>query len=72
MHEIIGEQVMHQLGQPGQLHSVQVRKLWDDHFRVNVLVGADAATIQIADCFFLVTDAQGNIVESSPKIVKRY
>jgi len=68
----IGDQVMHQLGQPGQLHSVQVRKLWDDHFRVNVLVGADAATIHIADCFFLVTDTHGTIVASSPKIVKRY
>ena len=36
------------------------------------LVGADAATIHIADCFFLVTDTHGTIVASSPKIVKRY
>ena len=72
LNAIIGEQVIHQLGQPGDLHTVQVRKLWDEHYRVNILVGADAATMHIADCFFLVTDTSGNIIDSSPKIVKRY
>jgi hypothetical protein len=72
MNALIGEQVMHQLGEPGNLHMVQVRKLWDEHYRVNVVVGADAASVHIADCFFLITDTGGNILESSPKIVKRY
>lgn len=72
LNALIGEQVIHQLGQPGNLHTVQVRKLWDEHYRVNIVVGTDAATVRIADCFFLVTDTSGNILQSSPKIVKRY
>jgi hypothetical protein len=72
LNAIIGEQVIHQLGQPGDLHTVQVRKLWDEHYRVNIVVGMDAASVRIADCFFLVTDSSGNILQSSPKIVKRY
>jgi len=72
LNAIIGEQVIHQLGQPGDLHTVQVRRLWDEHYRVNIIIGSDAATVRIADCFFLVTDSSGNILQSSPKIVKRY
>ena len=68
----IGEQVMHMLGEPGDLQRVQVRKLWDDHYRVNVFVGPNAGSVQIADCFFLLTDGDGTILESSPKITKRY
>lgn len=38
---LIGEQVIHTLGQPDGLQGVQVRPLWEDHYRVNVLVVAD-------------------------------
>ena len=72
LNAIIGEQVIHQLGQPGDLHTVQVRRLWDEHYRVNIVIGTDATSVRIADCFFLITDSSGNIIQSSPKIVKRY
>ena len=69
---IIGEQVMHLLGQPGGLHSVQVRKVWDDHYRVNVFVGVDAVCTRVAHSYFLLTDAAGNIVAATPKITRQY
>jgi hypothetical protein len=69
---IIGEQVMQILGQPGGLHRVQVRKLWDDCYRVNVYTGRDAASAIVAHSYFLVTDGQGNIVGATPRITKHY
>lgn len=69
---IIGEQVMQLLGRPTGLHSVQVRKVWDDHYRVNVFVAVDAACSKVAHSYFLVTDGDGNIVAATPKITKQY
>ncbi len=68
----IGRQVMQTLGQPGDLQRVQVRRLWPDHYRVNIFVGGDAATAKVAHSFFLVTDSGGNILASTPAIAKRY
>ena len=69
---VIGKQVIHTLGQPGQLHGVQVRHLWEDHYRVNILVGLDAASAKVAHSYFLVADNDGNIVASTPKITRQY
>jgi hypothetical protein len=69
---LIGEQVIHALGKPGDLLAVQVRQLWRDHFRVNVLAGVDAASARVADSFFIVTDDNGTISASTPRITKRY
>jgi hypothetical protein len=68
----IGKQVIHTLGQPGHLHGVQVRHLWEDHYRVNILVGLDAASAKVAHSYFLVADSDGNIVASTPKITRQY
>jgi hypothetical protein len=68
----IGKQVIHNLGQPGQLHGVQVRHLWGDHYRVNILVGLDAASAKVAHSYFLVADGDGNILTSTPKIIRQY
>src|SRR5688500_6192526 len=68
----IGGQVMNTLGQPGSLHGMQVRWLWKDHYRVNVLVGVDAASAKVAHSYFLVADKDGNIVASTPKITREY
>ena len=32
--DLIGKQVMHALGEPSDLHRVQVQHLWADHYRV--------------------------------------
>jgi hypothetical protein len=70
--DVIGKRVIDALGQPDQLHRVQVRQLWDDHYRVNVLVGLDAACAKVAHSYFLVTDSDGNIANSIPKLTKKY
>jgi|SRR5579871_5091098 len=69
---LIREQVMHRLGEPPGLHKVQVWRLWEDHYRVNVFVGADATTARIANSYFLTSDHDGKIIASNPKLTKRY
>jgi hypothetical protein len=69
---VIGGQVMRALGQPGDLHRVEVRPLWEDHYRVNVLVGLDAVSARVAHSYFLVTDGQGTIVTATPAITRQY
>jgi hypothetical protein len=68
----IGKHVIHRLGKPGDLHLVQVRHLWEDHCRVIVLVGAEAACVKVVHSYFLVADLDGNIMESTPRIIKQY
>jgi hypothetical protein len=68
----ISKQVLLGLGQPQGLHLVQVRFLWEDHYRVNVFVGVDAASAKVAHSYFLVADSAGNILASTPKITSRY
>ncbi len=69
---LIGDKVILTLGEPDCLHLVQVRPLWEDHYRVNVLVGENAASAKVAHSYFLVADSAGNIVVSTPKITKLY
>jgi hypothetical protein len=64
--------VMAALGEPGDLHRVDVRRLWDNRFRVNVFVGGDAASARVANSYFLVADGSGNIIESRPEITRQY
>ena len=64
----IGQRVIQTLGRPDGLQGVQVRPLWEDHYRVNVFVGADAASVKITSSYFVEADADGNIIESTPKI----
>jgi hypothetical protein len=68
----VGKRVMDTLGQPGDLHKVQVRWLWEDHYRLNVFVGPDAASAKVANSYFLVTDDEGNIIASTPTIRRQY
>ena len=70
--ELIREQVMHALGTPADLIDVQVRKLWDDHYRVNVLVGPNPASVRLTNSYFVETDSNGSYIKTTPKIVKQY
>jgi hypothetical protein len=72
LNAVIGKHVLHTLGQPSDLHQVQVRQLWEDHYRVNVLIGADASSVKVANSSFLVADSAGNILASTPTITKKY
>jgi hypothetical protein len=69
---VIGKQVLDALGQPGDLLGTQVRSLWQDHYRVNVFVGGDAASAKIAHSYFLVVNSDGTIIASTPKITRQY
>jgi hypothetical protein len=70
--KLIGDQVLQGLGTPGDLVRVQVRFLWTNHYRANVLVGADVASARVAHSYFLVADDDGRISASTPKIAKHY
>jgi hypothetical protein len=70
--DLIREQVIHALGKPMDLRSVQVRKVWADHYRVNVIVGESAGSVRVAHSYFLVVDSDGRLIGSTPKITKLY
>ena len=69
---LIGEHVMHALGEPGSLYKLLVHRLWKDHYRVNVLVGENAAMVRIAHSYFVLTDSEGNIIKATPEIARQY
>ncbi len=69
---LIGEQVVHLLGTPEDLLGVQVRWVGSDRCRVNVFVGKDVISGRIAHSFYLTTDADGNILSSSPEVARVY
>jgi hypothetical protein len=69
---LVGEQVVHALGKPCGLLKLQVRELWEGHYRVNVFTGTDAASARVAHSYFLVADGDGNIIASTPKIARQY
>jgi hypothetical protein len=70
--DLIREQVIHALGKPMDLRSVQVRKVWDDHYRVNVIVGVNAGSVRVANSYFLVIDSDGSLITATPTITKQY
>ena len=71
-HAAIRGQVIRSLGTPGDLHDVQVRRLWDDNYRVNILIGEDAASVRVSHSYFLVVDVAGKILACTPEITRRY
>jgi hypothetical protein len=69
---VIAQHVLRALGEPGDLFQVQVRRVWEDHYRVNVLLGADAASTKVGHSYFLVADGDGNVVAAIPEITRQY
>jgi len=69
---LVRQQVIHALGKPDDLLTVQVRPLWATNYRVNVFVGVSMPCARISHSFFLVTDGDGKIVDSTPKLERRY
>ena len=68
----IREQVIQALGRPIDLRNVQVRKVWNDHYRVNVIVGANAGSVRVANSYFLIIDGDGSLIAATPTITKQY
>jgi hypothetical protein len=54
------------------LFQIQVRRLWEDHYRVNVLTGETSTLAKVAHSYFLVADGKGKVVASTPKLTRRY
>ena len=69
---LIRQQVLRALGEPADFRDVAVRHLWEDFYRVNVVVGADAAAVTIPHSYFVATDTDGQILTSTPMISRRY
>jgi hypothetical protein len=69
--ELIGRRVLLALGRPCDLLRVQVRPLWGNRYRVNVVVGKDPASARIDGSYFLAADEEGNVIESTPAIARR-
>jgi hypothetical protein len=70
--DLIRQQVLHDLGEPAGLLRVQVRPLWGAYYRVNVFVGEDAASATIPHSYFVESDADGNVLDASPKVRRQY
>ncbi|HEX3147543.1 MAG TPA: hypothetical protein VHR66_05630 [Gemmataceae bacterium] len=64
--------VLNTLGQPALLFRVAVLPLWGNHFRVNVVTGPNAASVNIPNSYFVTADDLGNILGSTPRIQKLY
>lgn len=69
---VIVGQLLQALGRPAILHRVDVRHLWDDHYRANVYVGVDAVSTRVVHSYFVVADEAGNILASIPDITRKY
>ncbi len=69
---VIVGQLLQALGRPATQYRVEVRHLWDNHYRANVFIGADAASTRVAHSFFVVADEDGNIIASTPAITRKY
>jgi hypothetical protein len=69
---VIAEGVLHRLGEPGNLHRVQVKPVYGDKYRVNVYVRADAASFRVAHSYLVSADGKGLVLASSPDIVRTY
>jgi hypothetical protein len=72
LNAVIGKHVVRSLGPPGDLLKVQVRPLGSSRYRVNVLVGKEASSARIAHSFYLTADGEGNLITSSPAIIRVY
>jgi hypothetical protein len=58
--------VKQRLGSIGEPYRVDVWRLWNDRFRVNVCVGA--VSITIPHSYFIIADDEGNILSSTPEM----
>ena len=68
----IGANVLRELGEPDNLHRVQVHQVFGGKYRVNVFVRVDAATFKVAHSYFLEVDSHGRVQASSPALTRLY
>ena len=64
--------VLTSLGRPPELYRVDVLSLWSNHYRVNVMVGADPTSLRIAHSYFVEAGADGHILTATPQVFLLY
>ena len=67
---VVRDSVLSALGEPPGLHHVQVARVWDDNYRVNVFVGPDVALLTIPHSYFVQADGDGKILRCRPPIAR--
>jgi hypothetical protein len=65
---VIRNRVLGTLGEPGRLGRVQVRPLWANYYRVNILMAQGFGCERAAASYFMETDGAGNLVKSTPAL----
>ena len=65
---VIRDRVLGTLGEPGRLGRVQVRPLWGNYYRVNVLLAQGFGCERVAASYFLETDDAGTIIRCTPAL----
>ena len=68
----LGRTIMSALGRPADFYRVTVIRLWENHYRVNVLTGLNPSALAIAHSYFVAADDQGNVLNSTPPLARRY
>jgi hypothetical protein len=68
----VAASVLRLLGRPQGRHRVDVHPLWQNRYRVNVLVGERSTYAEIPHSFFVVADDAGNVLTSAPPINRQY
>jgi hypothetical protein len=71
-HEAIRRAVLKAMGSPVDLFRVDVHRLWENHYRINVWTGLDVHSARVTNTYFLTTDDAGLITNSTPRITKEY
>lgn len=67
LNALIGQQIVHTMPS-ADLQRVQVKHLWENRYRVNVLVGDEASSVRVSDSYFLVADSEGKILACNPPL----
>ena len=70
--EAVAGQVLVALGRPVGLYGVTARPLWENHYRVNVLIGPDVTSVRVAHSFFVAVGVGGEILSATPPIARLY
>ena len=68
----IRDGVLAALGRPPVLYRVTVVPLWSNYYRVNVLVGSDLTSVEIAHSYFVTADDVGRVLAATPTLARLY
>lgn len=68
----VAASVLRILGRPQEKIRIDVHPLWNNRYRVNVLLGEESTYTRIAHSYFVSTDADGNVLTATPPILRAY